>query len=188
MTSSWCSEDTQTTYLTLQQLGHYSSNFGSQVYSHWKQTILMIYISAHETIFQLPDKCQAPYIFLYKIWHTHLQTMPDMSGTFCAHWYTEVIYSTTWTNGWCLVVLHFYQYFQWICVIFYMYRQSSNISCTWVGNINCWSLRCSWSIACRHCSHYIFILNLTPGFNELGKDNCKTRQESFKFCYLVHLI
>ena len=108
MTSSWCSEDTQTTYLTLQQLGHYSSNFVSQVYSHWKQTILMIYISAHETIFQLPDKCQAPYTFLYKIWYTHLQTMPAMSGTFCAHWYTEVIYST-W-HGHMDVV--------WLCFIF----------------------------------------------------------------------
>ena len=30
---------------------------------------------------------------------------------------------------------------------------------------NCWSLRCSWSIACRRCPNYIFILNLTPGSN-----------------------
>ena len=30
---------------------------------------------------------------------------------------------------------------------------------------NCWLLRCSWSIACRCCSNYIFILNLTRGFN-----------------------
>ena len=27
---------------------------------------------------------------------------------------------------------------------------------------NCWSLRCSWSIACRWCSNYIFIFDLTP--------------------------
>ena len=26
---------------------------------------------------------------------------------------------------------------------------------------NCWSLRCSWSIAWRRCSNYIFILDLT---------------------------
>ena len=38
---------------------------------------------------------------------------------------------------------------------------------------NCWSLRCSWSIACRRCSNYIFILDLTHGFNEMGKDNFK---------------
>ena len=43
----------------------------------------------------------------------------------------------------------------------------------------------SWSIACRHCSNYIFILNLTPGFNGLDKDNCKTRQETFSFWDLV---
>ena len=54
--------------------------------------------------------------------------------------------------------------------------------------LNCWSYRCSWSIACRHCSNYIFILNLTNGFNRLGKDNCKTRGETFKFWDSVRLI
>ena len=37
------------------------------------------------------------------------------------------------------------------------------------------------------CPNYIFILVLTPGFNRLGKDNCKTRRETFKFPDLVHL-
>ena len=32
------------------------------------------------------------------------------------------------------------------------------------------------------------ILDLTSGFNGLGKDNCKTRRESFKFWDLVWLI
>ena len=40
----------------------------------------------------------------------------------------------------------------------------------------CWSLRCSWSIACQRCSTYISILELTLGFNGLGRDNCKTRR------------
>ena len=53
---------------------------------------------------------------------------------------------------------------------------------------NFWSLRCSWSIACQHCSNYIFILDLTPGFNRFGRDKCKTRRETFKFLDLVHLI
>ena len=44
--------------------------------------------------------------------------------------------------------------------------------------LNCWSLRCSW----------IFILNLTPGFNGLGKDDYKMRLEAFKFWDLVLLI
>ena len=48
---------------------------------------------------------------------------------------------------------------------------------------NCWSLRCSWSIA-----NYIFLLNLTCGFNGLGKDNCKTRRETFMFGDWVRLI
>ena len=57
-----------------------------------------------------------------------------------------------------------------------------------VNHDYCWSLRCSWSIACQRCSNYIFILHLTPGFSGLGKGNCKTRGETFKFRGLVHLI
>ena len=49
------------------------------------------------------------------------------------------------------------------------------------------SLRCSWSIGCRRCSNYIFILDLTPGFTGLGEDNCTTRETS-KFGDLVRLI
>ena len=64
----------------------------------------------------------------------------------------------------------------------------NDIRHTLVGNTNCRSLRCSWSIACRRCSNYIFILDLTPGFVGLGKGNCKTRQETFKFWDLVRLI
>ena len=53
--------------------------------------------------------------------------------------------------------------------------------------LNYWSLRCSWSITCRRCSTYIFIYDLTPGLNGLGKDNCRARQESFRFWDLVRL-
>ena len=54
--------------------------------------------------------------------------------------------------------------------------------------LNCWSLRCSWSIACRRCSNYIFILHLTHGFNVLCKDNCKPILKAFKLWDLVRLI
>ena len=43
-------------------------------------------------------------------------------------------------------------------------------------------------MACRRCSNNIFILDLTPGFIELGKDNCKTKRETFRFWDLVRLI
>ena len=52
----------------------------------------------------------------------------------------------------------------------------------------CWSLRCSWSIACRRCSNCIFILDLTSGFNGLDRDNSKTKLKSLKFWDLVHII
>ena len=54
--------------------------------------------------------------------------------------------------------------------------------------LTCWSLRCSWSIACQRCSNYIFILDLTPGFNGFGKDYYMMRWETFKFWDLVHFI
>ena len=45
--------------------------------------------------------------------------------------------------------------------------------------LNCWSLRCSWDN---------FILDLTPGFNGLGKGNCKMPWKTYKFWDLEHLI
>ena len=38
-----------------------------------------------------------------------------------------------------------------------------------------------------HCSNYIFILNLTPCFNGLAKDNYKMRWKTFKCWDLVYL-
>ena len=70
-----------------------------------------------------------------------------------------------------------------------IYRKTSDISRTVVGDIivdN--SDVVGTPPACRRCSNYIFILNLTPGFNGLGRDNYKARQETFKFGDLVRLI
>ena len=65
--------------------------------------------------------------------------------------------------------------------IMHIYNKTSNMRRTLVDN-TFWSLRCSWSIACWCCSNYIFILDLTPCFNGLGKVNCQTRRETFKLC------
>ena len=70
-------------------------------------------------------------------------------------------------------------YFYCICIIFPICN---------VITETCWSLRCSWSIACRRCSNYIFIFDLTLGFNRLRKGNCKARWETFKVWDLVHCI
>ena len=67
-------------------------------------------------------------------------------------------------------------------------RETSNISRNLNGQKSCWSLRCSLSIACRRYYDYIFILDLTPGFNGLDQDNCKTKLGSNKFWDLVRLI
>ena len=61
-----------------------------------------------------------------------------------------------------------------------MYRQTYNISRNLVDNKIVDHLEhrlsaLSWSIACQRCSISILILDLTPGFNILHKDNCKTR-------------
>ena len=36
-------------------------------------------------------------------------------------------------------------------------------------------------MACPRCSNYIFILDLTPGFNGFGKAYRKTRREHISF-------
>ena len=42
--------------------------------------------------------------------------------------------------------------------------------------------------ACRRSSSYIFILDLTPGFNSMGTYNGITRRGTFQFWDLAHLI
>ena len=73
-------------------------------------------------------------------------------------------------------------------LIHVIYRQTSNISRTQMGNNIVDSFRCSWSIACRRCSNYIFILDLKHGFSGFDEDNYKTMRETFKFRDLLRLI
>ena len=58
------------------------------------------------------------------------------------------------------------------------YRKVSNISHTSVGNK---IVDHSDLVGAAPSSNYIFMLNLTNGFNGLGKDNSKMRRESFMF-------
>ena len=74
------------------------------------------------------------------------------------------------------------------CSNSYHYESNLSYKANLSKQCNCWSLRCSWSIACQRCSNYIFITDLTPGFNGLDKENCKTGRETFKLLYLVRLI
>ena len=67
------------------------------------------------------------------------------------------------------------------------FRKTSNISRILVGNKIVDNSDVVGASALLQL-HMIFSLNLTPGFNGLGKDHCKRRQETFKFWYLVRLI
>ena len=55
-----------------------------------------------------------------------------------------------------------------------MYRKTSNINRTLVGNKIVDNSDVVVASPCRRCSNDIFILNLTHGFNRLSEDNCKT--------------
>ena len=68
------------------------------------------------------------------------------------------------------------------------YRQTSIIRRTLVGNKLVDNSDVVEASPAGAAPTYSFILDLTPGFNGLCRDNCKTRWESFKFCELVHLI
>ena len=56
------------------------------------------------------------------------------------------------------------------------YPQASYIRRTLVGKRIVDHADVVGSIACRRCSNYIFIPDLTPGFNKLRKGNSKKRQ------------
>ena len=75
-----------------------------------------------------------------------------------------------------------------MCMQLFTYCQTSNIRHTLVGNkiVDRWDV--VGSTACRRCSNYIFILDLTPGFNIWHKDNCMARRQTFQFRDLVHFI
>ena len=68
------------------------------------------------------------------------------------------------------------------------YCQVSNISHTLIGNEIVDHSDVVGASPVGACFNYIFILDLTPGFIGLGKDNCKTRRETFKFGDLLRLI
>ena len=65
----------------------------------------------------------------------------------------------------------------------FTYRETSNISCTLVGNkfVDDSDVVGAWPVSDAQ-TYYIFIINITLGFNGLHKDNCMTRQETYK-CY-----
>ena len=93
--------------------------------------------------------------------------------------------------GFCCSQLNAAIYDYCTITVYCTYRKISNIKRTLMGNKivdHHWSLRCSWSIACRRCSNYIFILDLASGFKGFGKDSRKTVRESFKCWDLVRLI
>ena len=67
------------------------------------------------------------------------------------------------------------------------YCKTSDIKSTSVEN-KIVDHSCSWSITCRRCSNYVFIPDITAGFNGSGKDHCMMTPETFEFGDLVWLI
>ena len=72
----------------------------------------------------------------------------------------------------------------WISI----YRQVSNIRHTLVGNKIVHHSDVVGASPTGDAPTTSSFSTLTPGFNGLGKDNCQTRRETFKFGDLVRLI
>ena len=84
----------------------------------------------------------------------------------------------------CLIFSFSNGFHSTLCTVIFIKRSLN--SCLWYCFHFVKLVRCNWSIDCRRNSNYIFILDLTPGFDVLGKDNCKII--TFKFLNLVWLI
>ena len=96
----------------------------------------------------------------------------------------KVVLSRPNSRNWCIRTWYVFTHLPLAPHIPSSLYYKTHLSRQW----NCLSLRCSWSIACRRCSNYIFILDLTPGLKGLGKYDFKTRWESFKFWDLLRFI
>ena len=70
----------------------------------------------------------------------------------------------------------------------YIYRKTSNISRTLVGNKIVDHSDVVGASPVGASSNNIFILNLTHAFNGLNDNNCMRIQETFKFLTLVRFI
>ena len=68
------------------------------------------------------------------------------------------------------------------------YHQTYNINRTLVGNKIVDHSDVVGATYIGAAQTAFLILDLTPAFNGLGKDNCKMRRETFTFWYLVRLI
>ena len=117
-------------------------------------------------------------------------TKPEFiqSCSHCIPHYNVFLYRK-WTNIYNINMIHMCKYIKWMIMLMnIIYTVKSLYKAHFGRQLNCWSRRCSRSIACRRCPNYIFILHLTPGFNGLGKGNYKTWRETFNFWDLVCLI
>ena len=121
------------------------------------------------------------------LWHSPLSNFKDVVYNMCSD-YTFNLITTSPRGQWVNVNITKLQnktdaYSVAYCVICRQgeadgYHQTSNISRTILGNK---TVDHSDVVLQQH-------LHFLPGFNGLGKDNCKTRREAFKFWYLVRLI
>ena len=101
-------------------------------------------------------------------------------------WFREPGYQQLW----CWIHLSIIRKsFQNNCGIFELYYcKTCNIRRTLVGNKIVDNSDVHLHKKKKKRKPYIFILNLTPGFDGLSKDNCKRIQETFKLWDLVWLI
>ena len=68
------------------------------------------------------------------------------------------------------------------------YRQTSSIRPTLVGNTSTDHSVEPAASPVGAAQNYIYILDLIPGYNGLGKDNVKTEWEISNFCNFVRLV
>ena len=142
---------------------------------HFGRSIILIFFPEHGRMTAvLCQKCQNKWLSKNRLWENEISRDLDLRWVSCG---SRILYIPS--HDMIFVFPDIEQSrINAVVEIWNSYRRE----------LSCWSLRCSWTIACRRCSNYIFILNLTPGFNGLGKVNYKMRREAFKFRYLVRLI
>ena len=127
----------------------------------------------------------------YMLWQTYILCHPvfDIYILIFFHYYWRyhmcwVLYTT------CLKHIVYFVYITFVAITYfachfnvcYMYRKTSNTRRSLVGN------KRADHLDVIGASPVGAVLDLTPGFNGLDSNNCKTRRSTFQFWDLVRLI
>ena len=154
-----------------QKCAHFCSEWSILGYgtgAFWDIWIRAIWVWCGDVSFEY-----ARIIFSHWIWYFTIFSFVSwlLFNKTCSFWLSLVKHATTMQDYFQFLEILFHDIFVW----FINYHQTFNIRHTLVGNKIVDHSDVVGALPCLLVRLQLLILDLTPGFNGLGKDNCKMR-------------